>query len=707
MKRLLSLLCALSLCLGMAGTIGENDPINQKLTAVTQAVVDTLDIGEEYTGFEGSYNDGRWSLRWSAEDTELNINCADDGTVLSYSKYSWAQETKYSTERKQLPSFPKYSPEELKAAADKFLSRVITKSDWGWELSDFTPSLYRGYYGEAYASGRLTLGSVKTDIVLSVSLDPMTCEVRSYSRSDGFMPYDDPAVTEFNHDEAQKQAAYQKLLAQYGMELAYAVTDPDDMAHLVYRRTDGKRLALSYKTGELVPFELDVVNTAAQTAYGMEADEAEDAGMSMKRALTETELKGIALYDGVLSAQELDAKLRAMPELGLTKKDALTGKQYVISNEKPYAHLSYERELNNGQTLYRNFTLDAISGRMTSCYAYSDVVLYKEMTEDKADTAALQEKAEAFLRNYYAEYVDNIVLSDASNAGALTRDASTVRYTFSRVHKGYPFRENSISVRIDAKDGSVCGFNLNWNDGQEFYEYEKEELISIEDARLAWLGDSEFTAMYLSVPQKKNSREALYTLTPCWCFDEKDYVYAVDAKTGKRYGEEASGTSRYEYADTENMLYADEIKTLGQYGIGLKDYGFTKKDLLYNRQIMILALQVKGYTGVEAYSDEQLERTFKSAFPAMEISIYQDLAHTKLTEVLELVILAGYKDVAQLKGIWHLDAADWDSVSEEGQGPMAIAYALGLYELEDGNINGMRRATTAEFMHGLYVLLSR
>ena len=650
MKRIICMILSLTLAFGCIAAKAEESALTQKMKKVTQLVKTILDISDEYTEFDSFLNDRFWHLNWHSEDGWLDVSCLEDGTILEYNRsifYSYEKKTDVLNAR-----FPKLTTEELQAKAAAFLTRVICEESWGWEMESFMPALKRGYYSNAVAQGRLTYHALPTDIGFSISLDPMTGDVTSFYRYDAYTDYaplPGDELSTVKDGEAARQQAREKLLDAYDLELVYYVTDPREMARLVYRRTDNGRIALDAKTGELLSFDASLSTyTSAQGAdYGLGVEEAEDA-MAL-RQLTETELEGIALYDEVLSASELDRKIRDTDELIIDNDYVLFSASYSIDDDTPVASLSYCKTLKQDWTIEVSFSMDARSGRILNMYSYSNPYVSRE-NEETADPEQQREAALRFIEKYYADCASQVRLTDSSADGRLVEKTPVFSYTFTREHAGYLFRENAIIVRIDGESGKICGFNLRWSEGQEFYE--PEEPISTEDARLNWLGESKMELMYLSVPAK-GERTGKTTLTLCRAFDEKENVYAVDAETGERYIYSAGEAGRrYEYTDDNNMLYADEIRRLGEYGIGLADYSFTEKEHLYAKQIMILSLQAAGLQNVESMSDEQLRSAFRNNIGCELAAVCTDAPYTRGLMLRVLVEIAGYGNAARLQGIW-------------------------------------------------------
>ena len=218
-----------------------------KLTEVTIMVKDALDIGDQYTDFSSSNFDDRWDLYWSSDAEEISVHCDSDGTIYSYYFYEYD----YTYDSSFSPRYPDIDAVQLGAIADEFLARVITGDNEGWELGEITGSLRNGNYATSVTvDGRLTMMGVPTDIMLSLTIDAKTGRVMSYYRSDNYVEY-----AEFSGDLTEAvsdDTAREMLAAANSMELVYYVTEPGEMARLVYKPVVSENYAVRASDGQLI-----------------------------------------------------------------------------------------------------------------------------------------------------------------------------------------------------------------------------------------------------------------------------------------------------------------------------------------------------------------------------------------------------------------------------------------------------------------------
>ena len=593
--------------------------------------------------------------------------------------------------------------EELETNARDFADLVITKNGWDYRLDSFLPGLYRGYYSETTMTGYLTFDGVLTDVFFRIEIDSQTGKVTSFYRTDAYSDLVYPKEGFDISALAPIGEAEKTLLDAYDMEAVYSIIKADEMAKLVYVLKNRNIIAVDARTDELISF--DDLGYAASSAEDdvAEAEMAMDegSGASRKVQLSETEKTGIALYEGVKTENELDMLIKEIPEFGIDGEYKLLSANYFLRDKSPMVYLEYRKANGDDEYTSKNFTLDALTGRVVNLYTYGNMD-YPLHAAANADASGYEPKAMAFLEKYYGEYPDELAGPTSSVMESSDGETASASFTYCRAYNGFQFKANSISVTLD-KNGYVTGFSLNWNDGQEFFEVAPDKIITLEEARSAYLGENSVQLMYRTIPTREEAVTSKRTLALCYCFTENGLPYAVDAETGEGYTYASSGRQVYEYVSIGNMLYADEVTLLGKYGIGLPGNGFTRDDTLSGRQLMRLVLQAAGYENDVPLDDNQLESSFKDL---SGIALECDDIITRGTLIRIMTILAGYKNVAQLTGIFALDAADWDTVADEMKGYCAVNCSLGLVEMTDGRLDLASPSLTAQATHAIYTILS-
>ena len=711
MKRIIAWICAAALlCTLWIPAYAQN--ISDQLTEVMLTVKATLGIDDRYSDFTGSQDGDRWSLNWSDGDAELSVTCGTDGTVYSYNLYQYTD--RFYNTGNWAPRFPKVTEEKLKGIADEFLGRVLTGED-GWAYdSEITGELERNGNDSLYLEGRLTSQGYPTDIRFSLSVDLAAEAVTSFYRYDTYMTFD--GAQPGTDSIVNAQTALEKLKSLITAEPVYRVTQDGQMARLVYRFTglDGKVVRCS--DGEI----LDADEFFQEYGQDSGAGDYVAAYKSANAQLTEAELQGIARYDGALSAQEMDQRVRAMEELGLTEEYELTSTGYYDDGETLTASLSYARKLTAEELAQRygdasiqgeesdtlNVTLNAATGELISLYTYQPGMLTGERPVFTA--ADFQKVADAFAQKYFPDQWANLKCTQATEEVSSYSYARTADFTYTRQYNGYCFYDNTLSISVDADTGKVVSVGMNWNDGQEFEE-PQGTLLTAEEALDAYVKAMTLENGFVSVAKDAQQSNSVYEKVFCWRLYNDTGVYAVDAVTGEIYGgvSDGNGTS-FSYDDITGNAHESEIATLGKYGVGFAGGKFQPDKAFTARDMLGMILQASGYDGVEEMEYTEMVSSVSSLGKA-EISSYSaDDEITRGDFVRLLVSLSGYDDVAQLSGIFDCGFADNDQVAQEDYGYVAIAYGLGLIQPDpDGAIGAGKTLTRGEAAAVLCNLLSR
>lgn len=706
------MLCVFSLL--ALGAAGYAEDMRDQLPEVTLKVKEALGIGDEYTDFSSNNYDGMWSLVWSGDGGEISVTCDAQGLIYNYYVY----DPDYSYESDYSPRYPKTDEERLGEIAAEFMGRVILDADESWTLDEVQSRLQDSANDRVNMSGRITKAGYPSDITFDITIDPAAEQVCSFYRSDAYMKFAEFAGAAVS--AVSEEDAYALLAGNIALEAMYYVTDPDDMAKLVYMPANNGKFIVRASDGELVNVE-----TLYGDYYGYEYA-AEDSGATMAsgnttRELTEAELNGISVYDDALSVDELDALLREMTELGLTDEFFITGASYYDGEDGLTANISYARELTEEERTQSGFaegdsgaydtkymSVRATDGRLVSVYSYYAV--NSGAVEEYADADikdVTQDAAYAFILKYYPEYADNIVMTESTVNDYSYSDTRGASFNYCRVYNGYRYAANSIRVEINADTGYVDSLSINWDDGQEFED--AQALISEEAALEKYLESFELELGFVTLPTDEASEwEMEYALELGWYFRDNGNVYAVDAITGECYSRESAG-SGFEYSDISGHAYEQQIALLGRYGVGFSGGEFHPDEAFTVRDALTLIVQAGNWYGdIEARGFKELTNAAMN-MGAPDLSGYaEEQVLTRGEFAGLLAAMSGYEKAAKLTGIYACGFADDDEIAAQDYGIVAIAYGLGLIDVDsEGNINAdalLTRGEAAAIFHNLLSL---
>lgn len=728
MKKLISLLLVLTLILAPAvpALAAETDA---RLAAVTSSVKRTLELDTEgFTEFYGNLEDNPlapvWYLDWYGEDGTLSVSATESGKILNY--YRSVNTVVSNSFGQFAPHFPAGSVESAKAAAEAFLDKVLTEGETVVWDEDTNPgrlgvTRYR-FHGEILVNG------LSAGLMVSVAVNCEDNAIISFSRDDlsGKVMGTIPSATA--RVSAQKAAG--ALRTTLAMRLEYVLAEGSDTeAILRYLPEGGDEYYVDARTGELVNLS-ELYRNAAQGEFGdfgMVGGTTNDTAASApaektESALSPAEREGVEKLEGVLKKDALDAKVRAYSALGLDSYTLATV-NYTVGREADEtgvtpvtATLRYGRQVGE-HSWRRTATVDARTGELLSLYSSAYL---PEGTQRTVEFATAQATAENFLMTMKPEQFGKTALHNSVNAMDQEYTVSH-SFTYAQWENGYLYEGNTLRVGVDATDGSISAYTVNFNDAVTFES--PEGIISGETAIDAWLNTYETKLQYVLVPAAIDFSQPeykplaglgvsyLYKLVPGYQLEREDYLYGIDAKTGKAAMPAwVSQSSDVAYTDLEGHWAKEQIEKLAQYDVGYVGGTFQPDKPLTQVDLIALLVSTQGYlyrAEEEGSTDYLYQRAYALGM-LKEGERSEDSLLTRAQMVKVLLDAAGYTDVAQLKGIFRTNFADDGEIPADYYGYAALAQGLGIV----GNTPGSRfqpnmAATRAEAAVILYNLMSR
>lgn len=702
MKRILSLAAALCLLLTLSvPALAQTPDMEAALTEVAAGVKQTLEIGDDYTDFSGSYNDGLrpgWYMYWTKEGEELSVTCDENGVITEV--YRWVNNDRRSDFYGFDAHFPSVSRAEAEKTANYWLGKLVGENERA-RIDAVSASLTTdGFYR---FDGTILLNGLESPITFSMRIDGSG--LSSYDRSDSYAGYiGEIPEAKTGSDKADASAALAEAVA---MELYY-VTDADGQVRLRYVPV-GPYTVVDALNGEAV--DMDALYASfggsASAGRGVWAEETAAAGANYVAgdyALTEVELSAIANYGDVLPQEALDAALRELPGLGLDGFE-LSRCSYAMSGDEITASLRYTAEMtedrlfgfseaayedysawNDRLTVTKYITMDAKTGALQSLS--TSYPLWDE-TREPADDG---EGAAIFLQACAPEMYEESALCTLHGVSA------GEGLTFARVHDGYYFPENYLYVAI-SPEGSVDEFRCVWDEDVEFAE--SRGIVDEEAAIAAYIDALDVTLGYVAWPEDIDWSDPVLLRYSDWGYTFVEslrlaYYYAgteknagVDALTGEPIL--TPGDGNFVYADLADDAGQSLIEELAEAGIGFDGGRFEPERAITQKEAITLLLQAEGYD-VRGWEEENL-RSEAVWFGFIEEADWSPEAGVTGAEMLRMMLGASsYGAAAELTGIWAAEYGD--------SGYTAIASALGM--IPDGMelTESCTRADAAALLYG-------
>lgn len=692
MKKIISLILSATMLVGTVSTVfaAENN-LGDTLTKVTEKVKAQLNIGDEYTKFNGTAQDNGlqeyWNLLWENEDgTSLSVDANTEGKIMNYNLTSDTDDYRY--DNNFTPSFPQLTNEEAKAIAEKFLDKVLDTSKESVEYSNFNDVIRTQNITNYYFGGKLKLNGLYSPIDFSIRVNQASKSVSYFSRGDfntkylGSVPSAKPTKTKDFAAGLLKDTL--KLKLEYTTSNVNSSNVKSDKAVLRYFPITTGNYLVDAQTGKLINID-DLYSAIEERSYDEDAGMGSGATLSSENKLTKAEQEGIDKLAGVLSKDKLDAALRAMSELGLSDF-TLADTSYSKNDDDKYScNLTYAKADKENKITRKYINVDAKSAELISMY--TNYPYEENAKKGSLSEAELQKEAEAFLTKYYNDNFSKSKLYTEAQNVLYAEETVNKNFTFAQQVNGYFFPENAYQVGVNATSGLIDSFGGDFRD----VSFDSPDgIVTMEQAENAYFNAFETKLAYVSVPKKLDlsapeyekyisyGYRYLYELKLAYTQTANNEPYAVDAKTGK--------SLYYETSNRETLTYTDvktdkEILSLASYGIGFSGGVFQKDKELTQLDMVALLVSADGYLYNPTENGDSADVLYNNAYNLGILNKSQRDESKKITRaelVKTILSMSGYGKVAELKGIYVCSFKDEKSIPAEYYGYVAIAQGLGM-----------------------------
>lgn len=654
MKKLTIILAVIFLVSSIPAVFADDN-----MQSVLISVKDRVDIPEKFSEFSSivySDEDGvRYEFEWNtSEDAEgwgyLHVSADGEGIITSFGCYDYSAESTYGHGKK----IPDISEGEAFDIAKDFFAKINPQI-----CGEFAPLEALYSYGDYNVSFVRMANGIKTDDKTFVSVDGETGAISSfylnYTRVSSF-----PALDEILSSEEAKKV----LQNGNALNKIYRVFGEDKEARIVYELSDFN--IINAFSGE--KYTYTEYNGAVEDNAGSGTMEAM-ASKSDSR-LTEKEISVLEEIDGLMTETEIEAKLRAMPELAIGDAKAVST-HLVKRGEKYIRNMYFTAENADFST-----SVDAASGQLLDFGAYH--------YDDKGETVP----ADEFIQKYYPEYIKRTVLKDEGRV---------------RIENGIEFPQNSIRATKDKENGQIIYFSIDFDDDVKFSN--PNETISFDEAYKSAFAASEPELKYLL---NKNNAVPVYALS----FEYFDFIDAVSGKLINYMGEvqEKPENLKYEYTDIEGHYAETAVKALAKIGAGFEGGAFepdktiTQKDFaaLVSQCVYDYIIFKGGRFDKEATADGCI---IYGAIKKDEYYPDEPLPREKAVQILLKAM--GYEEFASIEGIFKTDFADNADISPELLGYAAIASGLKIVNGSGGYFYPKENITRGQAAIIIYNYLSK
>lgn len=650
-------------------------------------------------------------LYWYDSENEgetLSAAIGSDGVLYRFSVSNYDGEAKLPVITKNDALEIAYTYAVKVDPSSAFISKdFATVSYMRWSGYEVTfQSTYNGY-------------AIKgNDITVTVSPDGKVTGFDAFDMARGVVTPENPET--LISETAAKAALKTSLPLELIYKSFYSYDEESDKytakIKLVYKLADDyASKAVDAVTGETIEYETKSYEGAYDGAESPVAGEANSsAGQGSK--LTEAELKSIELQAGLLTADAITAKLRAVAEFGMTDGYTLYASN-LYSSESPYdGTLTYYWQLSyrtgegddKENSNYAYAMANAKTGEITSYSNYTGTD-NKPVTEFKYTEEQCKSAAEKLLAALYGNkftayvYTDNAPIVYPLDA----EEESISSYTFSYVRtvSGVKFPTDMITVTVNPDTLGAISLDFGYTDvgfpsaegaisaGAAADKY--FAIVALKPYFIAGLGISDGKLLTPDIAYSPDEKQ----LTPVYAYTYFCYVDAMDGGLLGYDGKAAEYTPveyferNVTFVDLASSAYAEAIfKLYNMDIIGMDDTRFEPDRAITVGELSEM-LQNAGYW-YQLDGDKDSDQT---ASVTVEDALYR------------VVCALGYADIATIDGIFKYPYENADEVSVNRVGAVAITYALGLLQVivsDGGTLNptaDLTRGQAAQLVYNLLV----
>lgn len=710
MKRTARALLAAVLAAALALPAAAADPTDQRMTQVTQAVKEQLNIGDSYTTFYGDLTENEfrtcWTLNWEKEGDSIRVVADQEGTIYQYDR---SREDAQAADSGS--AFPALSRQEALPYAQTFAGQVLHAP----ESVRLTAGEETGRVGvQTYSfQSQVLLYGLPSPIGVWMRVDARDGTVVSYHRDDLYQTYLNEPADPAGYAGMTDTAA-PLLKGTLELRLEYV---PDEAhsgrAVLRYVPVYGDDWYVDAATGELVNLSQLYRDLAEdQEATGAPGATGGAAGDS-SNSLTDAEQEGIAQMAGVWAKEDLDSRARTCAPLKL-EGWTLSSCSYQLDRESGQVTASLRYTRAQAGSTSRTVTLDGKTGALLGASGYA---WPEEGFTPTVSQQAAQKTAEAFVASLWGEQWQSCALYESTPAG---EDSRIHSFTFAQKVNGYFYPTNSITVGVDSADGAVLRLSRSFDSTPAFDD--PAGVISQQAALDAWFATYTVTEGYTAVPRQLDrygdryqdliARGYTYLMSlELGCtLEREDSLLGIDAKTGQPVELPDADPGRPVYSDLAGSWGQTQAQALAAYGIGwLGGKLEPDKELT---QLDLMALLVSTQSGPADLSREgEADRVYDRAVSMGLITRSQrqdDKPVTRAQVTKVLLDWGGYGNAAVIPGIFRCTFTDQGDIPAEYYGYAAIAQGLGVVQGDAlGRFLPNRTATRLEAVAMLYQFLAR
>lgn len=697
----------------------------QDLERVIKAVKSKIDIPAEYTEFSSNINSGNfgttWRFQWSSKQDEMlksggsiEVMADSRGNITSYNHYKYDRNSEY---KRRLPKITKNQALEAARRFVNYVSPDIAEQlsfEGGIDNSniEFTGDYRFNFYR---AVNKIPF----YDNSASILVNGQTGEVSNFYISwTEDLKFDDPSKA-LSLEQAEKI-----FKEDIGLVLKYKkeYSDEKNRVYMEYSPSlIGENFSIDALTGELVSDSSRIFLYSYETRMKYALYEKGLYGNTGEVRLTDQEAEEARRMGTFMTVEQAENKVREMAEIGINEEYKLNSYSINKQGDSRYIfRMEFMRQMSETDLgmgipdeklkiliasgeLRENLSvvLDAESGELISVnsYAYSP---YGSKGSEKALTREeLGKIADGFLEKYKAEKFARVNLQETGDTDG--------RFVYCRTENGVLFQDNNIIINFDSATGKIKEYYEVWDDIELT---PAEGVIGLDKAYEIFFAESGLQLKYINVQIPENTDGSVPVQSGKLVYSFNNIRPAhIDAKSGvlinwfesKPYKEQ----EKVVFDDIEQHTSKEQIKALAEIGILQGGGSFNPDSPVSQKELLAMISSIKGYT-IERMSmtgQKELDGFYRTLINDGILDADErnpDGSVTREKAVKYLLRSAGYKNFAEMKGIFDCPFKDKEQISPGLIGYVTIAKALDITPGEGEYFEPGKEMTKAEAVVMIY-----
>ena len=676
MKKIIGLLLSLIMVVLCIPAFADSD-VSANMETVLINVKSKVNIPDEFTEFSPhSYEQGDkiyYNFTWSKEDGNgyVEVSCDDKGRVINY--YFYDNNLKSD---KKLTSLSK---DDVVKFAEDFLKKIVSEAfvnekdilvfdEESWSVSGnsyrlkFDRYFMNGYVKDNYADFRIM---VYDDVAYVKSLNVNY----NFEYEDEFV-YSEDFI--YPIDQYNLVLEYNKL---FPLELIYRDVytygdDDDKKTALVYQPVGSGYI--STITGEEINEDI-MADLYGGSGGGFNDSFKEESLTANSALLTDKELKELENIEGLISKEEADKKIRALPNINLERDMKISSYRINQRDDNYIVSISYEK---TKDYKYLSATFDGKTGKLLNMYSSGSNYEEVELTDSQKNFA--RKKAEEFIKKVAPDEFLQCKLQDENSY------SNTYSVGYDRYVNDIRYINDGIDVSVNAKTGKVTSYRLDFEEDKVFDD--PSGAVSAEKVIREFAKTNPVKEMYIMSDGKYQQ-----------CYTLKNPDIQLDAFSGQEYKEEGYYEQQnYEYSDIKGHWAEEKINKLAEIQIGFEGEIFNPDAPISQYDLLRLFAAGIHFQNYITYPEDMLYENFIYDGILTEEERNPDGQVLREDAFVYMVRLDGLDKVAKLSNIFKVEYADGNLLSDGKIGYPAILTGMNIICGNGGYLKPKAPITRAE-----------